>query len=491
MRSSSLKVNYLINIGGALVPLAISLLTVPIYLTTIGTARYGMLSIIWVLLGYFGFLDLGLSHASANALARIDISRKDDRMRVLATALSINMAMGLIGSGVLALFGYVLLEHLLKVPAAILPEIVTAFPWIAALLPLAMANGVAIGSLESRDEFLAANILQLSASLGGQIPPVIAAILVSPSLAVVVPVAVASRGLAVMATLAYVFRLERGPAPPRFDRATARSLLSYGGWVSVSGIISPLLATLDQIVVGSVLNVARVTYYSVPMTFVTRSQIVAVALMRTLFPALSRAEPEAARELAGRAASTLAYGYGALCVPAIFVAPIFFSLWLGSSFAAQASPVAAILLMGVWVNGLAMVPFNLLQAQGRPHLTAIFHAAEAVPFVGLLLLLTSRFGLVGAAVGWTLRVMVDAVLLYRAARIDPHRLRRIAPGLLVMAVSVALSLSLSLNWPAMLGLAALGGIAMLVLAMLLDPLSATLALRMRYLLRRRLTRRVA
>ena len=50
-------------------------------------SRYGVLTIAWILVGYFGFLDLGLSRASTNALAKLRAAPQADRARVLLTTL--------------------------------------------------------------------------------------------------------------------------------------------------------------------------------------------------------------------------------------------------------------------------------------------------------------------------------------------------------------------------------------------------------------------
>jgi O-antigen/teichoic acid export membrane protein len=71
-----------------------------------------------------------------------------------------------------------------------------------------------------------------------------------------------------------------------------------------------------------------------------------------------------------------------------------------------------ILMFGVWINGLACVPYYLLQARNRPDVAAKLHAIETVPFLVTLLLGTHFFGLIGAAVSWSLRMLIDAILLF-------------------------------------------------------------------------------
>jgi O-antigen/teichoic acid export membrane protein len=69
----------------------------------------------------------------------------------------------------------------------------------------------------------------------------------------------------------------------------------------------------------------------------------------------------------------------------------------------------------VLLNALATVPYTLIQAAGRPDLTAKFHLIELPLHVVLAWLLVTRFGIAGAALAWTLRMAVDAALLFVAA----------------------------------------------------------------------------
>ena len=468
MKARTIKTNFIINVLGAVVPLGVALVTVPIYVRYIGDARYGVLSIVWVLLGYFGFLDLGLSRAAANALARLRDAPQQARAQVLVTTLVLNLGLGLFGSLCLAVFGDYLLQHVLTVPEALKPEIVLAFPWIVALFPLALVSGVGIGALESRERFLLANVLQVSGTSLGQIVPVILAVVVSPSLVIVVPAATVARGLTVAAILIAVYRDEGPLSLAAFDRHQARKLLGYGGWISVSGVIGPILASLDQFVIGSVLNVAAVAHYAVPMNLVTRSQVFAGALTRTLFPRMSSIGPDEARGLASRALLSLAYGYGAICAPAIILTPIFFKYWIGADFAAVAAPVAEILFFGGWINGLAFVPYGLLQSQGRPDVTGKFHAAELLPFIGILWALTSSYGITGAALAWSLRCGADAACLLWAAGTPRRALLKaiILPLCLLASAYVVAAYVGQALWASLAGaaVAGLAGAAMAFIA---------------------------
>jgi len=102
-----------------------------------------------------------------------------------------------------------------------------------------------------------------------------------------------------------------------------------------------------------------------------------------------------------------------VCVLIAFARPILGS-WLGQAYAHHGATAFQILGFGVLCNALAYVPFIYVQALGRPDVTARLHVAELIVYVPLTWVLVTRYGIVGAAMAWTGRVLVDALLLVAA-----------------------------------------------------------------------------
>ncbi len=475
---NKIRVNFLLNVGGTVLPLVSALVTIPIYIIHIGAARYGILSVVWILLGYFGFLDFGLSRASANALSRLGAAGPAERVPVLVTSLCLNLALGTAGGLALYFAGGFLLRQFSTMPGDLAQETLAAMPWIAAMLPVALVSAVGAGAMESRERFLAVNVFQTVGGVLGQALPVVCALLIAPSLAVLIPAAFLTRLASTIGILIYVFRAEHPVDLRRFDRSRVRELLGYGAWVSVTGVVSPLLASVDQVLIGAVLGPAAVAHYAVPMNLATRSQVVATALSKTLFPRFSRLAPDDARLLAAQATMTLAYCFGALCGPAIILAGPFLRLWVGEDFAAYATPIAELLLIGAWTNGIAFIPYTLLQGQGRPDLTAKIHAAEVLPFFAALWVLTTGFGLPGAALAWGVRSTADAAILLKVARCWDRWLLRGLPAAFLLAgcYAVAHLAAPPLAWAA--PVATVAGLAMLALGTMFDPALRALLLAM-------------
>jgi O-antigen/teichoic acid export membrane protein len=213
---------------------------------------------------------------------------------------------------------------------------------------------------------------------------------------------------------------------------TLRPLLGYGGWVSVSNLVSPLLVYLERFFLASLAGVAAVAYYTAPYEAVTRLLILPAGLAAALFPAMSasRQGPSAAgaasqERLLGRPLRFLLLTLAPLVALLILCGGPFIGVWLGAEYAARSTSALAILAVGVLINGLAFLPYAYLLGRGRPDLPAKFHLLELPVYVVAGWLLIKQSGVNGAALAWTLRVTVDAVLLaaavWRTAGVAPGR----------------------------------------------------------------------
>jgi O-antigen/teichoic acid export membrane protein len=102
-------------------------------------------------------------------------------------------------------------------------------------------------------------------------------------------------------------------------------------------------------------------------------------------------------------------------------------LWIGPEFAQRSTPVLQWLAAGVFINCLAQVPFALIQGVGRPDLSAKLHLLELPGYLFALWYLTTRYGINGAAIAWTARVLIDAAGLFLISNMFlPYRSQQVA-----------------------------------------------------------------
>lgn len=442
--SPSLKRNAIFNLLGSVLPLVVSLVTVPLYLDHVGTARYGVLAIVWMLQGYFGYFDLGLAAATSNQVARL--TDAGERESLIWTALVLNAGFGVLGGVVLFAVGGLLLAQF-HISPGIYTEVVAALPWLAGAVPLATISGVLYGALIGREQFGVLNAVQVPAGMLFQIVPLVTAIVAGPKLQWLIPSAILSSAasvllLAVVVCRATPLRFAHGPR-----RRFVKPLFSYGAWVTVTNLLSPLLSTADRLLISATIGAQAVAYYQVPFNLAMRARILPGVITRTLFPRLSVLELASAHELTLSAIRGLAAATTPMIVFGMFLMRPFLTLWTGYDFATSASAVGEVIMVGVWVNALAFVPSSHLQATGRPGAVARLHLIELVPFIALLWWALHAFGLVGAALAWSVRCVADGILLFAAAGFGKQVARHLCvPSLLILAAYGAAALLTSLSW---------------------------------------------
>jgi len=466
------------NLAASIVPIVLSLVILPLYIHAIGEARYGMVALIGALVGFFGVFDLGLSVAAAQRMAAAPEGDLDARRRIFWTAGAINAAMGVAGGLIILPVAWFYVGKGLNVGPDLLPEIKASIWWLALALPVALLTGVLRGALQGSGRFAELNLINIVVGSTSQFMPLLAAWWISPSLTVVLPALYLTRVLT-MACYAWVIaRRVLDSWLPHFDRSRVKDLLSFGGWVTISGLLSPLMSSLDRYFIGSFAGLKAVSYYSVPYQLAERTTILPTALVSALFPRVAAAHSDEAHRLGVRGLRAIAAVMGPLMVGGIVVLHPLLKLWIGAAFAGESALCGQILLMGFWWNALGMGCYVWLHAVGRVRLVTVAHAIEAVPYFIALVLGLKLFGLPGAAAAFALRVGADAVLLGRFAGLGGEVVRLSALGAIAFAAAQWASLPLAgYGWgDAALGLIPIAGVSLLSLAWLWGERGALLAL---------------
>lgn len=434
----SVRRNTFYNLGGSLTPIAVMLITVPIYLNLIGEERYGILAIAWVLLGYFGLFDLGLSRATAHRIATLKDGSAEERSEVFWTALLLNAGFGILGALLLLPLGYLFFSNYFQLPDVLRPEAIAIVPWLAAAVPVATVSGVLSGALQGREQFLALNIISMCGTVLFQVLPLVVAWVFGPNLFWLIPAALLGRILTFSALFQYCRRYIPIKGWPRVSRKLIKPLFAYGGWISVTAIVGPLMVTLDRFLIGAVAGAKAVTWYTVPYHLVQRGTILPASVSNALFPRFASAQSQQeTNRLAEESTRALVVVMTPVIVAGILIMEPFLAWWLSVEFANQAADVGHIIALGLWANALARIPITLLQGGGRPDLPAKCHLGELVPYLAFLAMALQWWGIVGVAVAWSLRVTADALFLFGFSRYRPNLYTILIPLLLLTIASTS------------------------------------------------------
>lgn len=217
-------------------------------------------------------------------------------------------------------------------------------------------------------------------------------------------------------------------------------MLGFGGWITVASLVLPLMTAFDRFIIGALLGPTAVGHYVVPQGIANRFMIVPVAVTRTLFPRISSiGEGQDALDLTSRAVRVVGAIMAPLCCGAILLVPLFLRWWISEAFSMAAGLIASLLFFAVFFNSVGLVPSNHLRGTGNPRIPALIFVAELLPFAGLAWVGIAHFGLIGAAVAWTIRVVVDCIVMSVFAGVDRQTLLNMLPlvGLLSIALGIA------------------------------------------------------
>jgi O-antigen/teichoic acid export membrane protein len=412
----SLKRNTLWNLAGSAIPLLAAVVCIPFTLARLGSEAFGVLTLVWGLIGYFSLFDLGVGRALTYRLSLLTASGQQGEVGpTIKAALLLTLATGIFGALVVGGLSPSLVTRWLKIGPALQSDALLAFSIAAAgVIPATMASGLR-GGLEGLERFAASNASRIVLGLLMFVLPVWAVLVHGPDLWVITLYLVAARFLVAVGMFAQLkANMVAGAWRPQHRHLN--SLWSFGLWVSVTGVLGPLMVYGDRFFVSAAVGAQQLPLYAIPQEGLFRLLLIPGALASALLPRLAAMGAAEAVAVYRHTYRKVAFYMLGVCLFSAAAAYPALSVWLSPEFAGAALPIVLVMCLGIWMNSMAVVPYTLMHAKGNPRLTAIFHMGELCFYLVVLWFLSAHFGLVGAAWAWVARVALDWALLQFAVR---------------------------------------------------------------------------
>lgn len=405
----SLIKNSFFNLAGYILPTLVAIPSLGYLARSLGAERFGIFTLAMALVGYAGIFDAGMTRA---VIREIAIYRNDlaEKKRIASTAVSFVISLGMVGTA-LMFFLSLNISNILNVSYIYKQEVINSLKILSFSIPVFLMNQIWLAVLEGEENFLNVNIQKwISSSLLAGLPALML-IAYKPTLVSAVSGLLLGRIVALLVNLVFSYKFIFSSGI-KFHRYVFIRLIKYGGWITVSNLISPIMSYFDRFIVSHLSGAQVVAFYSAPAEAISRLSIIPAALSRAIFPKFSSAKDNKERN------NYLHLSYillAATCGP-IFVFGFLFSenimvIWLGEAFRGEPAFVLKILLVGYLFNCFAQIPFALIQAAGKAKLTASLHMFELLPYLVLLFIFVKYYGIIGAAIVWTLRMMLDSLIL--------------------------------------------------------------------------------
>lgn len=412
--------NTLYNLLGYGIPVLIAVIIIPLLIRGLGEERFGILNLVWIVIGYFSFFDFGIGRTLTKIIAeKIGSNRPSEIPPVFWTSFITMLLVSVVGTLILIFFIPYLVSSVFIISKELKEESLATFYMLAVSIPIVTTTAGLRGVLEAYQDFGIVNVIRVLLGVLTFLGPLICLIFVN-SLFWIVGVLVLIRVGIWILYLIRCFKINSSIKQEiKFNLSLIGPILKLGGWITVANLVAPFMIFSDRFLIGALVSATAVTYYATPYEVVTKLLLIPGALVVVLFPVFSASyinNPEFSKKLFLSGTKFIFL----LLYPAILLIVTFsyqgIELWLGTKFAENSSLVLQLLAIGVLLNSLAAIPFNFFQGIGKASIPALVNLIELPFYLIIMWIVIKKWGINGAALIWLLRIIIDTTILFLIAQ---------------------------------------------------------------------------
>lgn len=407
-------INTIYNLFGLGLPLIFAVFSIPLIIDNMGDANFGLLTLVWAVVSYFGLFDLGLGRALTQQLAIAIENDFKDVPVIIFTAVLILFSLGCFAGllmYVAAPWGVELIKEIPDRQVAI-----NSMYYMAWAMPAIVLTSGFRGILEANHSFGIVNAIRIPMGAFTFLGPLVMVLFFSSRLDNITAVLSFGRIVACFVHMYFALRcMNISFHEFKLSSAVGKNLCSTGGWITVSNIISPLMGYADRFLIGLLVSAAAVAYYTTPQEMVTKIWIIPGAITTVIFPlfaAFSISDGFKKRALFINSIGVVYTITLPICAFVYFFSFELLSVWLNGIFAGKSYILLMVFSFGIFINCLAHIPYTYLQSIGRSNSTALIHIMEFPFYIISLWFAAKYFAELGVVIAWLFRIIVDTILMY-------------------------------------------------------------------------------
>jgi O-antigen/teichoic acid export membrane protein len=409
--------NTLYNTIGKFWGILVVLFLTPYIVSRLGVERYGIWALLTSLVGYIGFLDLGVGGSYVRYIAEYYTQKDYSKVnQVVNTGFLFCLGLAFILIP-LALFFTEPLLTFLKLDPSTYPEIKFVFFWGVVIFSLSNATFV-FGSVQTGLQRM--DITNIVAMIS-TIPYALGVVLF-------LEFGYGLRGLMILVGIMWVIntvinfwiakRILPGFSfnPFLFEGKMFVELLRFGIKLQISRLAQLISFQVDKLLITYFLSVGMVTFYDLGAKIAGSIRRLPLLLVSALVPAsaeiFAKGDKEGLSRLYFRGSKYLFAASAPLFFFVVACSEMLVRVWIGPGYD-LASSVIRILSIGYFFNLIMRVASSLALGMGKPEFEMKYGILMSVLNFGLSLILIIKFGFYGVLVGTALSLTVGSFYFFR------------------------------------------------------------------------------
>ncbi|MFY9661498.1 MAG: flippase [Terriglobales bacterium] len=406
------------NVGSSWVSLGfdvlVGLFLSPFLIHWLGDTAFGIWVLIFSITGYYGLFDLGIRSSVVRYVSKFAATDDiEDLAKLINTSLFTYSCIGAL-SLLVTLFLSFYVDHIFKIP----PELHSTARWllllVGASVGIGFPLGVVGGYLDGLQRFYVNNWANIAGDIARLVGILLAVhygrgLLTIAAITVVLPVILS----AIRGVIAY--RIQPVPFGLKYvDRTTFRTMVNYSSVTMIIMIATQLKFKTDNIVIGTMISAAAVTYFSIGSRIVSYAQQVVMAMAQNFLPIASQSEATGNMD---RLRKVFVVGNRICALTAFPITAVLLvlgrsviELWVGKKYVATSYPVLVVLIVPATLMWAQAASGRVLFGISKHRTWAFVTLAEGICNLILSIILVRPYGIIGDAYGTAIPLACSMIL---------------------------------------------------------------------------------